>query len=150
MVIPHCDFTSSHPGQNGHHFANNIFRCIFVNESSVFWFKFHWSLFPRNQLKITTGLDNGLVPNSLYLNQCWPDSLTHICVTSGRWVIIHLTIMQCTSYISLFCLHTLVVVWFRILFITALIKFRSSVFLHFWMCDPLVCWECHFAFWILA
>ena len=22
----------------------------------------------------------------LYQNQCWPDSLTHICVTKGRWV----------------------------------------------------------------
>ena len=25
-------FNSSPPGQNGHHFADNIFRCIFVNE----------------------------------------------------------------------------------------------------------------------
>ena len=25
-------FKSSHPGENGHHFADNIFRCNFMNE----------------------------------------------------------------------------------------------------------------------
>ena len=33
-------------------------------ERFVFWLKFHWSLFPRVQLTITSNvLDNGLVPN---------------------------------------------------------------------------------------
>ena len=34
-------FYSSSLGQNGCHFADNIFRCIFVNEKFVFWLKFH-------------------------------------------------------------------------------------------------------------
>ena len=38
---------SSPPGHNGHHFTDDIFRCIFENEKFVFWFKFHWSLFIR-------------------------------------------------------------------------------------------------------
>ena len=42
-------------------------------KSFVFWLKFHWSLFLRVQLTITQ-------------HQCWPDSLTHICGTRGRWV----------------------------------------------------------------
>ena len=33
------------PGQNGRHFADDIFRCFFVNKSLGFWSKFHWSLF---------------------------------------------------------------------------------------------------------
>ena len=43
---------SSPPGQNGRHFADDIFTCIFANEKS-FWLKFHWSLFPMVQLIIT-------------------------------------------------------------------------------------------------
>ena len=42
------------PGQNGCHFTDNIFRCILVNEIFLFWSKFHWSLFPRVQLKTRT------------------------------------------------------------------------------------------------
>ena len=45
-----------------------------VNSSSPdhrFWLRFHWSLFLRNQSIIAQH----------YLNQCWLDSLTHICVT---------------------------------------------------------------------
>ena len=41
------------PGQNGRHFADDIFRCIFVNEMFLFWLKFHWSLFLWVQLTIT-------------------------------------------------------------------------------------------------
>ena len=38
--------------QNGCHFANNIFRCIFVNEKFYIYFKFHWILFLMIQLTI--------------------------------------------------------------------------------------------------
>ena len=41
------------PGQNGHHFADDIFRCVFVNESFAFWLQFHWNLFLRVQWTIT-------------------------------------------------------------------------------------------------
>ena len=44
---------SSLPGQNGRHFAKDIFRCIFVNEKFLFQLKFQWSLFLRVQLTIT-------------------------------------------------------------------------------------------------
>ena len=38
-------FNSSPPGQNGRHFADDLFGCIFVCKSFVFWLKFHWSFF---------------------------------------------------------------------------------------------------------
>ena len=39
------EFNSSPPGHNGHHFADNDCRCIFMNENCAFWLKFHWQLF---------------------------------------------------------------------------------------------------------
>ena len=47
---------SSPPGQNGRHFTNDIFGCIFVNEKFcilISRFKFHWSLFLRVQCTIS-------------------------------------------------------------------------------------------------
>ena len=42
---------------------DDIFRFSWMN-SFVFWLKFHWSLFLRVQLTISSfGLDNGLAPN---------------------------------------------------------------------------------------
>ena len=40
------------PGRNGHHFADNIWKCIFFNEKYEFWLWFHLSLFLRVQLTI--------------------------------------------------------------------------------------------------
>ena len=48
ILITHRGATQA--GQNGRHFVDGIFRCIFVNEE--FWLKFHWSLFPMVQLII--------------------------------------------------------------------------------------------------
>ena len=49
-------------------------------KSFVFWSKFHWV-----QLTIT---QHWLAPCH-YLNQCWPDSLTHVCGIRGKWVEMH-------------------------------------------------------------
>ena len=43
----------SFPGQNGRHFANDIFKRIFWMKKVDFWLKFHWRLFLMIQL-ITT------------------------------------------------------------------------------------------------
>ena len=95
-------FNSSRPGHNGRLFADDIFRCIFVN-FSVFWLKFHWSLFLMVRLIITQHwfrywLDAAQT-TSHYLNQCWPDSLTHTCGSRGRWVN------------AIFCLDSLQLLW---------------------------------------
>ena len=56
--LPSCRWqmlscNSSFTGQNGCHFADNVFKCIFLNEKFVFWLILHWSLFLRVQLTIT-------------------------------------------------------------------------------------------------
>ena len=55
-----------------------------------FLLQFHWSLFLKVQLMMTQhwfrfwlGAEKA---TSHYLNQCWPDSLTHLCGTRGRGV----------------------------------------------------------------
>ena len=40
------------PRQNGRHFPDDIFQCIFFNENVLFRLRFHWSLFPRVKLTI--------------------------------------------------------------------------------------------------
>ena len=69
---------SSPPGQNGRHFADDIFECIFMNENSVFWFEFHFSLILRILFRLWLGFKHATIH---YLKQCWPSSLTR-----GRWV----------------------------------------------------------------
>ena len=49
----HLLFNLSPPGQNGHHFADDIFICIFKNEKFCLLIKFHPSRFLGVQLTIT-------------------------------------------------------------------------------------------------
>ena len=44
---------SSPPRQNDCHFADDIFKCSFVNEKFCIWSNFQWNLFVRVQLIIT-------------------------------------------------------------------------------------------------
>ena len=80
------DTISSPPGQNGHHFPDDILKCISMNDK---FYEFHWSLFPRVQLttfqnwfRWWLGADQA---TSHYLNQYWHNSLKHICGIWGRW-----------------------------------------------------------------
>ena len=50
------NLNSSPSGQNGRHFAGDIFRCILLMKNFVFWLKFHLSLFLRIQLTINPAL----------------------------------------------------------------------------------------------
>ena len=56
-------FNSYPPGQNSCHFADHVFRCLFVNEICAEKAASH------------------------YLNQCVHRSLTHICDTMGVWCV---------------------------------------------------------------
>ena len=38
------------PKQNVWHFADDIFKCVFMNEIFVLWFEFHWSWFLQGQI----------------------------------------------------------------------------------------------------
>ena len=85
----HC-FNSSPAGPNGRHFADDIFRCILLNEKFCILFRISPKLFLRCQLTISQhwfrewlGAEQA---TNHYLNQCWLSLLMHICGTKGRWV----------------------------------------------------------------
>ena len=48
----HCLFNSLRPKRNRRHFADDIFKCIFVMKMYCLLLKFRWSLFPRVQLRV--------------------------------------------------------------------------------------------------
>ena len=54
---------SSLLGQNGHHFADDIFRCIFVNEKFCFLIKISLKFVPNGPIDNYPVLVNDLVPN---------------------------------------------------------------------------------------
>ena len=47
MTLHYFEVNSSPPGQNGHHFADNIFRCIFVNENFCILIKISLKFVPK-------------------------------------------------------------------------------------------------------
>ena len=74
-------FNSSPLGQNGRHFADDIFNCIFVNEKFRILIKNSLKFVPRRPI------DNN--PALVQIMACrlfGADSLTHICGIRGRWV----------------------------------------------------------------
>ena len=83
-------FNTLRPRQNGHHFTDNIFRCIFVNENFCTLIKFSLKFVPQ------VSIDNNPVmvlimawrrPGSKPLSEPMVVSLMrHICVTQPQWV----------------------------------------------------------------
>ena len=57
--------STSPPGQNGRHFADNIFGWIFVNEKFCILIKISLKFVPKGSIDNNPafGLDNGLAPN---------------------------------------------------------------------------------------
>ena len=49
-LSPNVDFNSSPPGQNGRHFAGDIFRCIFVNEKFCILIKIPLKFVPKGPI----------------------------------------------------------------------------------------------------
>ena len=71
-------------------FADDVFKCILIDESFVYPCEFHWNSLPRVQLTISqcwfsSWLDAEQA-TSHYLSQCWSRSMTHICGTRRRWI----------------------------------------------------------------
>ena len=85
-----CVFKTLRLTQNGHHFADNIFKCIFLNENPWISFKISSKFVPK-----------GPINNIPWLVQimAWPRPgrkplsaplvvrlLTHVCITRPKWV----------------------------------------------------------------
>ena len=80
-----CKFTylfnlnTLRPRQNDRHFADSIFKCIFLNENFRISNKISLKFVPKGPIKqySSTGSDNGLAPNRrqaiIWINdrQCW-------------------------------------------------------------------------------
>ena len=76
---------ASPPEQNGRHFADDIFRCIFVNEIHCISIKISLGSVPKSPIDNHPALVWIMAWHQIganhYLNQCWPSSPTHICGT---------------------------------------------------------------------
>ena len=72
-------------------FSDDIFRCIFANEHFCIFIKILLKFVPKRPIDNSPSLVKIMAwrqyATSHYLNQCWPDSLTHICGTRRMgWV----------------------------------------------------------------
>ena len=87
-VISNHDINSSPPGQNSRLFADDIFRCIFVNEKFCISIRISLKFVPKGPIDNTWALIKVMAWRRIshYLNQCWFSPLTHVCDTRGRWV----------------------------------------------------------------
>ena len=82
------DFNTLRPRQNGRHFADDIFKCIFLNENV--WIKVSLKFVPKGPINNIQALVQimacrlfGAKPLS---EPMVARSATHICVTRSQWV----------------------------------------------------------------
>ena len=85
MDTPRDRLTHGDPEKNGGHFADDIFKCIFLNENYCILIQIWLKLFLWLNLKISQHwfrwwLGTEQVTNH-YLSQWWPSSLLPYCVT---------------------------------------------------------------------
>ena len=90
MQLTNTNLNTLRPRQNGHHFPDDIFQWIFLNESV--WISINISLkfVPRDPINNIPTLVKVMAwrrPGaSHYLNQWLLDLPTYICVTRPEWV----------------------------------------------------------------
>ena len=78
------------PRQNGRHIADDIFKCIFVNENEWISLKISLKFVPKGQINISPSLVQIMAwrrQGDKPLSEAMMVSLlTHICVTRPQWV----------------------------------------------------------------
>ena len=78
------------PRQNGHHFADNIFKCIFFNENPWIALKISLKFVPKVRINNVPALVQIMAwrrPGDKPLSEPMMVSfLTHICITRPQWV----------------------------------------------------------------
>ena len=78
------------PRQNGRHFANDIFKCIFLNENVWISIKISLNFVPKDRINNIPALVQIMAwrrPGDKPLSELMMVSLlTHICVTRPQWV----------------------------------------------------------------
>ena len=88
--MPFNDFNTLRPIQNGHHFPDDIFRCIFLNENLWISIKILLKFVPKGPINSIPALVMIMAwhrPGDKPLSEPMPVSLpTHLCVTQPQWV----------------------------------------------------------------
>ena len=91
-------FNTLRPRQNGRHFADDIFKCIFLNEIVSISIKISLKFVPKGPINNITALVQRMAwcrPGDKPLSEPMMVNLpTHICITRPQWVKHHLCIMQ--------------------------------------------------------
>ena len=81
------------PRQNGRHFADDIFKCIFLNENAWISLKISLKFVPKVRINNILALVQIMAwrrPGDKPLSEPMMDNLvTHICVTRPQWVKCH-------------------------------------------------------------
>ena len=77
------------PRQNGWHFPDDIFKCIFLNENVWILIKISLKFVPKVQISY--------IP-ALVRIMAWVSLLTHICVTLPQWVKLGKKILMWVSF----------------------------------------------------
>ena len=78
------------PRQNGRHFPNNTFKCIFLFENVWIWIKISQKFVPKVRINNIPALVQIMawhrIGNKLLSEPMMVNLLTHICVTRPQWV----------------------------------------------------------------
>ena len=86
----YCLLNSSLPGQNGRHFADDIFKCIFLNEDISTSIKFSLNFVPKGSIHNIPALVQIMAwrrPGDKPLSEpIMVSLLTHICVTRPQCI----------------------------------------------------------------
>ena len=86
----HRDVNTLRPRQNGRHFPDDIFKCIFLNENVWIPIKISLKFVPRGPINNIPAMVQIMAwrrPGDKPLSEpMMVSSLTHICVTRPQWV----------------------------------------------------------------
>ena len=100
-------FNTWRPRQNGRHFADDIFKCIFVDENVWIPIKISMKFVPKgpiNKISALVQIMAWYCPGDKPLSETMMVRLTtHICVTRPQWV--NVFVLICTSSYMKSCLR---------------------------------------------
>ena len=92
-TIHRTDLNTLRPRQNGRHFADDMFKCIFMNENVWIPIEISLKFVPKGSINNNPALFQIMVwrrPGDKPLSETMMViSLTHICVTRPQWVLIN-------------------------------------------------------------
>ena len=71
---------------NVRRFADDVFKCIFLNENGWILIKISLKCVPKGPINNIPAFVQIMAWCHHHLNQWWPSSMTYICITWPQWV----------------------------------------------------------------